>query len=105
MVVNMASISDILEAMDKIMVGIKSVADTPGINLIPYVSTVSGIIGTVHMAYEAGKNITPYISAIKETFDGKAPSEDDLATLNARIAALDTEINAPLPPKEEGEPD
>lgn len=102
----MASISEILETMDKIMTGIKSVADTPGINLIPYVSTISGIIGTVHMAYEAGKNITPYVEAIKETFDKpEAPSEDELATLNAKIAALDAELNAPLPPKEEGEPE
>lgn len=101
----MASISDVLETMDRVMLGIKAVADTPGISLIPYVSTVSGIIGTVHAAYEAGKNITPYIEAIKNTFDGKTPSEDEIATLNARIAALEAEIDAPLPPKEDGEPD
>lgn len=101
----MASISEILATMDKIMTGIKSVADTPGINMIPYVSTISGIIGTVHMAYEAGKNITPYVEAIKQTFDKGAPSEGEIAALDARIAALDAEINAPLPPKEDGEPD
>lgn len=102
----MADISQVLEAVDSIMVKIKSVADIPGINLLPYVSTASSVIGAVHMAYTAGKDITPYITAIQDTFSTpRTPSTDDLAALDAKIAALEAQVQAPLPPKEDGEPD
>lgn len=102
----MTDISQVLEAVDSIMVKIKSVADIPGINLLPYVSTASSVIGAVHMAYTAGKDITPYITAIQGTFSMPGtPSTDDLAALDAKIAALEAQVQAPLPPKEDGEPD
>lgn len=102
----MADISQILEAIDTVMTKIKSVADIPGINLLPYVSTASSVIGAVHMAYTAGKDITPYITAIQDTFSKPGtPSEDDMAALDAKIADLEAKVQAPLPPKEDGEPD
>jgi len=102
----MSSIQDILEAMDKAMGVIKTIADTPGVSLIPYVSTLSGVIGTVHAAYTAGKNIEPYIQAISDTFTNPGvPSEADMAALDAKIASLEAQIDAPLPPKEGGEED
>lgn len=102
----MTDIKQILEAVDSVMVKIKTIADIPGINLLPYVSTASSVIGAVHMAYTAGKDITPYITAIQSTFSQPgAPSEDDLAALNAKIAELEAKVQAPLPPKEDGEPD
>ena len=100
------SIKDILEAIDTAMSVVKTVADTPGINLIPYVSTLSGVIGTVHAAYTAGKNIEPYIQALSDTFTKPGtPSEADMAALDAKIAQLEAQIDAPMPPKEDGEDD
>jgi len=102
----MATITEILDAIDTAMGVVKSIADTPGVNLVPYVSTLSGVIGTVHAAYTAGKNIEPYIQAISDTFTKPGvPSEADMAALDAKIAALEAQIQAPLPPKEDGEPD
>lgn len=102
----MASIKSILEALDTAMGVVKTVADTPGINLIPYVSTLSSAIGAMQAAYVAGKSIVPYITAIQETFSGdKIPSQDELTALDAKIAALEAQVQAPLPPKEEGEED
>lgn len=102
----MASIQAVLEAIDRAMSVVKTIADTPGVNLIPYVSTLSSVIGTVHMAYTAGKNIEPYIQAISDTFTKPGmPSEADMAALDAKIAELEAKIDAPIPPKEEGEED
>lgn len=102
----MTDLAKVLDAIDTAMGVIKTVADTPGISLIPYVSTLSGVIGTVHAAYTAGKNITPYIQAISDTFSKPGlPSQDDLTALDAKIAALEAKVQEPLPPKEEGEPD
>lgn len=102
----MSSIKAILEAVDKAMVVVKGIADTPGINMIPYVSTLSTVIGATHAAYTAGKSIEPYVAALADTFSGSAPpTESDLAALNAKIAALEAEVQKPLPPKEEGEED
>lgn len=102
----MSSISSILEAIDKAMAVVKTIADTPGVNLIPYVSTLSGVIGTVHMAYTAGENIEPFIQALSDTFTKPGtPTPADMAALDAKIAALEAQIDAPLPPKEDGEPE
>lgn len=102
----MADLTKILDAIDTAMGVIKNIADTPGVNLIPYVSTLSGVIGTVHAAYNAGKNITPYIQAISDTFSKPGvPTEADMAALDAKIADLEAQVQAPLPPKEDGEPD
>lgn len=101
----MADIAQILDAVDSVMVKIKTIADIPGINVLPYVSTASSVIGAVHMAYTAGKDVTPYITAIQNTFSQPgAPSTDDLAALDAKIAALEAQVQAPLPPQEDGEP-
>lgn len=102
----MTDIKAILEAVDGAMTTIKSIADTPGINLIPYVGTLSSVIGGVHMAYTAGKNIEPYITAIKDTYTVPgSPTPADVAALDSRIAALVADLQAPLPPKEDDEPD
>lgn len=102
----MADLKQVLEAVDSVMVKIKTVADMPGVNLIPYVSTASSVIGAVHMAYTAGKDIRPYVQAIQDTFSRPGmPNEADLTALDAKIADLEAKVEAPLPPKEDGEPD
>lgn len=99
-------IKSVLAAIDTAMQVVKNVAETPGINMLPYVSTLAGVIGTVHTVYEAGLNIEPYITAITDTFQpGSAPTAADMAALDAKIAALEAQIDLPLPPPEVGEAD
>lgn len=103
----MADLKDVLSTIDSALSVVKGIADTPGINLIPYVSTISSAISALHTAYTVGQDIVPYITAIKDTFTpgAPAPSMDDLTALNAKIAALEAKVQAPLPPKEDGEPE
>lgn len=99
-------IKSVLETIDNAMLMVKSAADTPGINLIPYVSTLSTVIGATHAAYVAGKNIAPYLENIRATYTGSGlPAQADLDALEARIKELDALVDAPLPPREEGEPE
>lgn len=101
----MADLKTILAVIDNAALTIKGIADTPGINLVPYVSTLSSLIGTVHAVYATGQNVAPFIEAINTTFaPGSTPSEADMAALDAKIVELEAKIDAPLPPKEEGEP-
>lgn len=82
---------------------IATAGSTPGINLIPYVSTVAAAAAAIQAGLGVAANITPYIVAIKNTFEGGLPSEAELAALDAKIAELEAALDAPLPPKEEGE--
>lgn len=101
-----STLTEVLDAIDTAMATIKGVAETPGINLLPYVSTLSSVISTVHAVYEAGKDIEPYITAIAATFSGgNTPTAEDMTALDAKIAALEAQVDAPLPPAEDGEPD
>lgn len=100
----MADLRAILEAIDKAALVTKSIAETPGINALPYVGTLSSVIGAVHAAYTAGKNIEPYITAIAETYSKPdLPTEADMAALDAKIKEL--EVDEPLPPKDADEPE
>lgn len=77
----------------------------PGVNLIPYVGTITAAAGALQAGINAGKNVAPYVEAIQETFKGGLPSASKLSALDARIKELEARVDAPLPPKEEGEPD
>jgi hypothetical protein len=101
----MSDLAKVLDAVSSALTVIKTVADTPGINIIPYAATISSAIAALQTAYTVGKNITPYIVAIKDTFTGGVPTEAELAALDAKIADLEAKADAPLPPKEDGEPD
>lgn len=102
----MASIAQILETVDSVMSKVNAVAQLPGVNLIPYVSTISGIISTVHSVYQAGKDVTPFISEIKKTFDTPGtPSQEDVDALHAKIKDLEAQIDEPLPEKDPDEPE
>lgn len=84
---------------------INAAGSTPGINLIPYVGTVAAAAGALKAGLNAAVNIAPYVLAIKDTFSGGLPSESERAALDAKIAELEALVDAPLPPKEAGEPD
>lgn len=100
-------IQRILEMISGVLAVIKTIADTPGVNILPYAAVASTAIGALQAAVSAGRDITPYITAIADTFgDGsKVPTEAEVQALDLRIAELETEVQEPLPPAEEGEPD
>lgn len=102
----MSTLKEVLDAVNTALGVIKTVAETPGINMIPYVNTISGAISALQTAYSVGQNIIPYVIAIKDTFSGEGlPSQDKLDALDAKIAELEAKVQAPLPPKEDGEED
>lgn len=84
---------------------INSVGNKPGINLIPYVSTIANAAGTIQTAMDMGLKVEPYVSAVVDTFRSGLPSTSQLASLDARIAELHAAIQAPVPAKEDGEPE
>lgn len=92
-------------AISNALAVISAAANTPGINLIPYVSTVAAAAGAMQTALNVGVNIAPYIEAIADTFSGKLPTEAQRIALGQKIAELEAKVDAPLPPKEADEPD
>lgn len=102
----MTTLTQVLDTVDNVLGVLQSVANTPGVNIIPYVATASSAIGALRTAYSVGKNIVPYVTAIKDTFTGDGiPTQAQLDALDAKIAELEAQVDAPLPPKEEGEED
>ncbi len=99
------TVTQVLDAINSGLGVIKQVASTPGLNVLPYVSTVASAAGALQAAVAAGRDIAPYITAISGTFSGATPTPDDLAALDAKIAELDAQVDAPLPPAEPGEPE
>jgi len=49
--------------------------------------------------------VLPYVTAIKDTFSGGVPTQAQLNDLDVKIMELEAMVDAPLPPKEDGEPD
>lgn len=98
-------IKELVATFNTVASTIKTLAETPGVNLIPYATTVSSAIGALQAAVNAGVNILPYVTAIKNTFDGTVPTQEQLDALDAEIAELEAQLNAPLPPRETGEPE
>lgn len=94
-----------LAAISQALNVVSQAAGTPGINLIPYVGTVSAAAAALNAALAAGLKVAPYILAISRTFSGGLPDEAQRAELDAKIAELEAKVSAPLPPKEDGEPD
>jgi hypothetical protein len=100
----MTDVKSILEAISLALGTIKTVADTPGVNMIPYVSVVSTAVGALQAAINAGVNVAPYVIAIKNTFSGDGiPTAEQIAALRVKTAELEAKIQLPLPPPEEGE--
>lgn len=85
---------------------IKNIAALPGVNMLPYATTIATGISVLQLAFEAGQNIVPYAVAFTETFKGDTPpSQAKLDALDAKIDELRGKLHAPLPPAEEGEED
>lgn len=97
----------ILNTTSSVLDVLQTVASTPGVNMIPYVSVAAGAITALNAAVKAGRDAKPYLDAIVGTFgDGsKVPTEAEVQALDEKITALEAEVQKPLPPAEEGEPD
>jgi hypothetical protein len=95
----------LLDAFANVASVIKTIADTPGVNLIPYASTVSSAVSAIQIGLKLGQNVSTHITALKDTFADGIPSKDKLDALDAKINELRAKLHAPLPPPEEGEPE
>ncbi len=98
------SLASVLSAVGTALSAIKTAADLPGVNLIPYVSTVSSVISVAQLALSQGQNIANLVTDLRETFAGGLPTDAQLAALDARIATARAKLHAPLPAPEDGEP-
>lgn len=94
-----------LDAIDTALQVISGIANTPGINLIPYVSTVAAVAGLASKAITIGKDVTPLLEELKSTFDGGQPPQAAMDALDAKIALARQRLLAPMPPLEPGEPE
>jgi len=101
----MTDLTQVLAGIDQALSVVKTIADTPGINMLPYVNTISGVIGAIQFAEQAGQDVLPYIQKLQATFSGNVPTEADLASLMADIQAMSAQIQRPLPPADPGEPE
>ena len=101
----MPNFQSILDAVEAALNVIKTVAETPGVNALPYVSTVASAVTAIQAGIKIGANVAPYVVALADTFSGGKPSQDQLDTLDAKIAELRAKLQAPLPPVEAGEPE
>lgn len=99
----MTDFKSLLTAVTTALGAISAAGNLPGVNLIPYVSTVASVAGLLQFALEKGINVAGDIAALKETFSNGLPSQDKIDALDARIAVLRAKLHAPLPPKEDGE--
>ena len=97
----------ILTTTSNVLDVLQMIATTPGVNMIPYVSVAAGAITALNAAVKAGRDAKPYLDAIVGTFGegGKVPTEEEIKALDDKIAALEAEVQKPLPPVEEGEPE
>lgn len=102
----MEDIKKLIDAINNGLAVVKTVADLPGVSALPYAATLSSAISAIKIAVEAGQTITPYVEAIAATFSSEtAPTEEQLAALDAKIEVLRAGLQADLPEKEEGEED
>lgn len=102
----MSNLQNILSTLNTALGVLKTVTETPGINALPYVNTISSALRAIEIGVNAGANVLPYVEALAATFtQDKVPTEAELAALDAKIAELEAKVNAPLPEKEEGEDD
>jgi hypothetical protein len=98
-------ITQILAALTVATGTIKSIAETPGVNLLPYASTVANAARVLELAAGAGQRVVDAAAALKATFEGHVPTQEELDALDVQIAELEAEVDAPLPPPEPGEKD
>lgn len=97
----------ILTTTSSVLDVLAMIANTPGVNMIPYANVAAGAITALNAAVKAGRDAKPYLDAIVGTFgDGKkVPTSEEIHALDLKIIELEAEVQKPLPPAEEGEPE
>lgn len=100
-----SKLMDMLATVNTVLGVVKTISETPGINMLPYMTTVSSAVNMMLLASKKGVDILPYVTALKDTFGGGVPTPEQLSALDSRIVELERRLNAPLPPKEDGEPE
>lgn len=96
---------EILGAIVNALDVIKTVADTPGINIVPYAGLVSSAVSAIKAGISIGLEVKPYVEAFASTFDGDAPTDAEMAELEEKILELEQLVDDSPPQKEEGEPE
>ena len=95
----------ILGAIGSALGVVKTATSIPGINLLPYVSTIGSAVGVIEFALEKGESIAGFVKDFANTFADGVPSQDQLDALDAKIATARAKLHMPLPAPEEGEPE
>lgn len=101
----MTDFKSIVDAAETALGVIEAVGNVPGIDLIPYVGTVTKFIGYAKKAIEFGKEIGPEVADFADAWTNGLPSEEKRAALEARITSNHAEIQGFTPVAEEGEDD
>lgn len=96
---------EILGAIVNALDVIKTIADTPGVNIIPYAGLVSSAVSAIKAGLVVGINVKPYVEAFAGTFDGDTPTDAEMAELEDKIVELEGLVDAEPPPREDGEPE
>lgn len=100
----MSDFQKLTAAVSKALDIITSVTNLPGVDLIPYVSTVNKILKYGQLALAAGNKVTPYVEALAVSFSsGALPSEEERVALDAKIEDMHAKIQGFNPVAEEGE--
>jgi hypothetical protein len=99
-------VKDVLGIVSTSLGVIQQIGNTPGVNLIPYVSTVSSVAGALSQLIAAEQEFEPLALKLAGTFkkDAAPPTEAEIAALDADTEAELAKLRA-MPPREEGEPE
>lgn len=101
----MSDYKQLLEAVGTALGTISTVTNLPGVDLIPYVSTIAKVVKYAQIALDAGGKVAPYVEALTETFSGGMPSQEQIDALDAKIEEMHAEIQAFDPKPEPDEPE
>lgn len=107
MTIKLPDFATIMNSVDTALGVVQKFASVPGVNLIPYVSTISSVVSVGHALIAAGKEGVSLFQNMKTTFaatDG-LPTDEAMAALDAQIATARAKLHAPMPPREDGEPE
>lgn len=66
-------------------------------------AAIKAALGIVRAVIQTGQDAAPFIKVIMKVLSKNDISADDLAAMRTEIAALEAELDAPLPAPEPGE--